>query len=153
MKNENYKKQIEEFFKLFRKYIEKYPPDEIPGMNKFQLSQLKSLLDNFDNVKDSINFEIYGPFDNAMSQDMLSMLIKKFREKLGDDADDIIAEEETIIERKEKEFNELPTEDRCISLIEAIDQQLKQGGLSTEEIDNLLDKRTRIKNEIKRQIQ
>lgn len=37
MENEDLKKQIEELFRLFKKVVEKYPPDDVPGIDKPQL--------------------------------------------------------------------------------------------------------------------
>ena len=39
MENEEINKQMEELFRLFKKMIEKYPPDSLPGIDKAQAEQ------------------------------------------------------------------------------------------------------------------
>ena len=68
-----------------------------------------------------------------------------------DALDDV--EEVSVIEQKEKEFEKLPTEDRYIALLDAIDTELKNPDISMEEIDMLLDKRKKIKDTIYKQLQ
>ena len=36
MENDNINKQMEELFRLFKKMMDKYPPDSIPGIDKAQ---------------------------------------------------------------------------------------------------------------------
>ena len=36
MEDEEFKKNIEELFQLFKKLVEKHPMEEIPGMSRFQ---------------------------------------------------------------------------------------------------------------------
>ena len=58
----------------------------------------------------------------------------------------------STVDKKEKEFEQLPTQDRYVALIDAIDAELKRPGLSMEEIDNLLDKRKNIQDTISKQL-
>ena len=71
---------------------------------------------------------------------------------MGEDAyeeDDIKA---SVVEVKEKEFEQLPTQDRYVALLDAIDSELKKPGISMDEIDMLLDKRKKIKDTISKQL-
>ena len=52
------------------------------------------------------------------------------------------------IDKKEKEFEQLPTRDRYVALIDAIDSELKRPDITMEEIDNLLDRRKSIQDSI-----
>ena len=47
MENEDLKKQIDELFRLFKKVMEKYPPDDVPGIDKAQMDQLRAYLRRF----------------------------------------------------------------------------------------------------------
>ena len=140
------KKQIEELLRLFKKVMEKYPPDDVPGIDKAQLEQLKEYLSQYDSIKDQFSVEMFGLMDNSMARQFISLLIKKLREQLGEDADVDELPESNIgeVEMKEKAFESLQTGENYQSLIDAIDAQLKNPDLTDEEMDALLDKRLKI---------
>ncbi|MBR6437929.1 MAG: hypothetical protein IKS65_01940 [Bacteroidales bacterium] len=150
MENDDLKKQVEELFRLFRKVMEKYPPDDVPGMDKAQLEQLKMYLSQYDSVKDQFSVEMFSMMDSGMAKQFIGMLIKKLREQLGEDADDDFEAEDHIkeVEIKEKAFESLQTGENYQALIDAIDAQLKNPNLSEDEIDTLLDKRQNLMNKI-----
>ena len=146
MENEDLKKQIDELFRLFKKVMEKYPPDDVPGMDKAQLEQLKAYLAQYESVKDNFSVEMFSMMDNDMAKHFVGMLIKKLREQLGEDADIDVEPENHIkeVEIKEKAFESLQTGENYQSLIDAIDAQLKNPDLTDEEMDELLDKRQKL---------
>lgn len=149
MGNEEINKQMEELFRLFKKMMEKYPPDSMPGIDKAQAEQLKMMLSNYDSMKVSFSSDMFGLFDEETTKKILAKLISQLREQLGEDA----LEEETVkqvsvVEQKEKEFEQLPTQDRYVALLDAIDSELKKPNLSMDEIDALLDKRKNIQDAI-----
>jgi len=148
MGNEDLKKEIEELFRLFKKVVEKYPPDEIPGIDKAQLEQLKASLAQYEQIKDQFSVEMYGLTNNDMARQFIKMLTRRLREQLGEDAytDDKPAVSE--VDMKEKAFESLQTGENYEALIEAIDNRLKSKDLSMEEIDELLDKRQKFLNKI-----
>ena len=137
---------MNELFRLFRKVMEKFPPDDVPGMDKSQLDQLKMYLSQYDAMKDNMSVEIYGMMDNDMTRNIIDMLIKKLREQLGDDADEPEMIENHIqdVEIKEKAFESLQTGENYRALIDSIDAELKNPNLTDEEIDTLLDKRQKL---------
>ncbi len=143
MEDDDLKKQIDELFRLFKKVMEKYPPDDVPGMDKAQLEQLKAYLTQYESVKDQFSVEMFSMMDNGMAKQFISMLINKLREQLGDDADVDELPEDHIkdVEIKEKAFESLQTGENYQSLIDAIDAQLKNPDLTDDEMDTLLDKR------------
>ena len=154
MENENIKKQMEELFRLFKKMMEKYPPDAIPGIDKAQAEHLKMMLSSCDSVNIGFSSDMFGMFDEETTQKILSRLIEQLREQLGEDAYDTeIQETISLVDKKEKEFEQLPTQDRYVALLDAIDAELKRPDIPMEEIDNLLDKRKSIKDSISKQIQ
>lgn len=142
---------MEELLRLFKKMIEKYPPDSIPGIDKAQAEHLKMMLSDCDNMKISFSPGMFGMFDEETTQKILTRLIEQLREQLGEDAYDV-EEKPSIVDRKEKEFEQLPTRDRYVALIDAIDAELKRPDLSMEEIDSLLDKRKNIQDSISKQL-
>lgn len=148
MGNDDLKKQIDELFRLFKKAMEKYPPDEVPGIDKAQLEQMKAYLSQYELIKDQFSVEMYGIANNDMAKKVIEMLIKRLRDQLGEDAD--IDDEPKVyeVEIKEKAFESLQTGENYEALIEAIDSELKNKNLSMEEIDELLDKRQKVLNKI-----
>lgn len=146
--DDDLKKQIDELFRLFRKVMEKYPPDDVPGMDKAQMEQLKAYLTQYDSIKDQFSVEMFGMMDNGMARQFISLLINKLRDQLGEDADINELPEDHIkeVEFKEKAFESLQTGENYQSLIDAIDTQLKNPDLSDEEMDALLDKRQKLKD-------
>lgn len=152
MENENINNQMKELFRLFKKMMEKYPPDSMPGIDKAQAEQLKMMLSNYDEMQVSFSSDMFGLFDEETTQKILSRLIQQLRDQLGEDADDVVVEQVSIVDKKEKEFEQLPTEDRYVALLDAIDTELKKPNLSMEEIDSLLDKRKKIQDTISKKL-
>ena len=150
MENDELKNKMNELFRLFKKVMEKFPPDDVPGMDKMQLEQLKMYLSQYDAMKDNMSVEIYGMMDNEMTRNIIDMLIKKLRDQLGEDADEPEMIENHIqdVEIKEKAFETLQTGENYQALIDSIDTQLKNPDLTDEEIDTLLDKRQKLLNKI-----
>lgn len=149
MEDENFKKELEDFFRLFKKLVEKESIGDIPGMDSQQLEQIKAFMVQFDNLKEDFKVEMIhvDPFTKMM----VSTLVKQLREQLGPEADEEIptVSPEEIIDRKEQELMALSdASQRNVSLIEAIDEQLKNPNLSDEEIDALLDRRAQISSNI-----
>lgn len=150
MENDELKNKMNELFRLFRKVMEKFPPDDVPGMDKAQLDQLKLYLSQYDAMNDNMSVEIFGMMDNEMTRNIIDMLIKKLRDQLGDEADEPEMIENHIqdVEMKEKAFESLQTGENYQALIDSIDAQLKNPNLSDDEIDTLLDKRQKLLNKI-----
>ncbi len=142
---------MEELFRLFKKMMEKYPPDSMPGIDKAQAEQLKMMLSNYDSMKVSFSSDMFGFFDEETTKKILAKLISQLREQLGEDAEEVV-EKVSLVEQKEKEFEQLPTQDRYIALLDAIDAELKTPNLSMEKIDELLDKRKEIQDFISKQL-
>ncbi|MBR4837067.1 MAG: hypothetical protein IK004_01340 [Bacteroidales bacterium] len=146
MENDDLKKQVDELFRLFKKVMEKFPPDDVPGMDKAQYEQLKMYLTQYEQVKDQFSVEMFSMMDPVMAKRLISMLTDKLREQLGEDAylEDVEENRIADVEIKEKAFESMQTGENYQALIDAIDSQLKNPELSEDEIDTLLDKRQRI---------
>ena len=144
---------MKELLRLFKKMMEKYPPDSMPGIDKAQAEQLKMMMENYDDMEISISSDMFGLFDKETTQKILSRLINQLREQLGEDSyEEEEVEKLSIVDKKEKEFEQLPTEDRYVALLDAIDSELKKPNISMEEIDALLDKRKKIQDTISKQL-
>jgi hypothetical protein len=125
MDQEDFKKQIEELFRLFNKLIEKHPMEDIPGINRFQFEQMKMFLKNYESMKDQISFEMMGQMNEPMKQ-MIGLFIKQLKRELGEP----------------EHFEEAPLAiAEEVNDIAKIDEMLSKPGLSEVEIDRLLDER------------
>lgn len=151
MEDENFKQELEEFFRLFKKLVERDSLDSIPGVDPQQMEQIKRFMAQFENVKDELNVNMIhvDPFTKMM----LSTMVRQLREQLG--PEECAPEQpsaEEVVDRKEEELQALTDESqRMVSLIETIDEQLKNPELSDEEIDALLDRRSRISSKLAQQ--
>lgn len=135
MEDENFKQELEDLFRLFKRLVERESLDEIPGVDSQQIEQLKAFMAQFDNIKDQLKMEKVqvDPFTKMM----VSTLVKQLREQLGDDIEGI-----GEIEESRHVAIEEPTS------IAAIDEMLKNPDLTDNEIDALLDKRSQFSNKL-----
>ncbi len=122
MEDENFRKELEELFRLFKRLVEKESFEGMSDIDPQQMEQLKAFMAQFEDVKDQLRIEMI-PVD-PFSKMMVSTLVQQLREQLG------------------PETEELP--EPTLDTIEAIDEQLRIPGLSDAEIDALLDKRSQI---------
>ena len=136
------------FHRLFKRMVEQESFDGIPGVDSQQMEQIKTFMSQFENVKDEININMIhvDPFTKMM----ISTMVKQMREQLGPEMDQPqISSASAIVDRKAEELKALSDESqRLVSLIETIDEQLKNPNLSDEEIDALLDRRSRISSKL-----
>ncbi|HMM11064.1 MAG TPA: hypothetical protein PKE03_03105 [Bacteroidales bacterium] len=128
MENNEFRRQIDELFRLFNKLMERYPMEDMPGLDRMQLEQMKIFLRNYEQMKDQISFEMMGQVNEPMRQ-MISLFIKQLKEELG--------EEDLVDDNPPQAVTQGKT-------IQEIDALLSRGGLSEDEIDKLLDERARL---------
>ncbi len=129
MEDENFRKELEELFRLFKRLIEKESLDELVDIDPQQVEQLKAFMDQFEDVKDKLRIEMV-PVD-PFSKMMVSTLVQQLREQLGPEVEKVTRE---------------PLEEA--TSIAAIDEQLKNPDLTDEEIDELLDRRMQISSNL-----
>ena len=128
MEDENFRKELEDLFKLFKRLIDKESTEGLQDMDPQQLEQLKAFMAQFDDVKEKLKVE--QVYVDPFSKMMVSSLVKQLREQLGPDA--LVDDEEPLLSIDEA------------NTVEAIDEMLKNPNLSDQEIDDLLDKRMQI---------
>lgn len=156
MEDENFRQELEELFRLFKRLVEKEALNELAGVDEKQLEQLKAFMAQFDDVKDKLKIEMVhvDPFTKMM----ISALVKELREQLGDDMDSLGGYDdedvkrispEDVLRQREEQLKDVSDETaRNRSLLETIDEQLKNPNLTDEEIDALLDRRTQISSKL-----
>ncbi len=142
MDTENFKRDLDELFRLFNLLMEKQSDtlDELPGVNKMMLQQFRMFFANYETMKDQIAQQLEGQFGEPVHE-MVRTLISQLKEELGDD---ILLyggqAEDTSVEVNIKTDRPLSVEEE----IKEIDKKLKNPNLTQEEIDDLLDRRSEL---------
>lgn len=128
MEDENFRKELEDLFRLFKRLVEKEASEGLQDMDPQQVEQLKAFMAQFDDVKEKLKIEQVhvDPF----SKMMVSSLVQQLREQLGPEA--LVDDDEPVLKIEEAKT------------VESIDEMLRNPNLSDQEIDELLDKRMQI---------
>lgn len=134
MEDEQFKKDLDELFRLFKKMVENKSLDDVPGVNKMMLQQFQFFFSNYENMKEQIADQLQGQFGDSV-KDMVKTLVQQLKEELGED-DLLIFEEE--------EETPILSIDEAGNDIAKIDELLRNPGLSEEQVNELLDKRANL---------
>ncbi len=138
---EKFKQELDELFLLFNRLMEKQDADmeNIPGINKMMVEQFKVFFTNYESMKDQIAYQLQGQFGDSI-QEMVETLIKQLREELGEEDWMIAPDTEVpVIHEIKKNITEPEKE------IAEIDKLLQNPNLTPEQVDELLDRRSRLK--------
>lgn len=128
----SFNENLDLLIKLFKKLKERTSLDELHGIDKTFYQNFEYLLGNYEHMRDQLSEELLEKFGEPV-KGMIASLVEQLKSELGDDFDEI---ENT---QEEKEI-ELPGD------LREIDEMLKKPGLSGEEIDKLLDERSKLAN-------
>jgi hypothetical protein len=126
--------------KLLRKLKEKSSGNEIPGIPKMFFSNFDFVINNYEMMKNQISDQLLNQFGDSIKQ-MVAEMVEQLKEEVGDDFD---LEEE--IEPPADNLELEPGSDSHDAL-EKIDEMLKKPGINEEEINRLLDERSKLKNQ------
>lgn len=129
MHDEEFKKELDELFRLFKKLVEKKDLDDVPGVDKFMLQQFQFFFNNYDNMKDQIADQLQGQFGDSVKE-MVKTLVQQLKEELDEDIMLNLEEEEPVVQITEVGDTRLE-----------IDEMLKNPDLTEDQINELLDKR------------
>lgn len=121
--------------KLFKRLKDKASFDDMPGIDKTFYQNFEYLLGNYENMRDQLSEELLSKFGEPV-KGMIASLVEQLKNELGDDIGDL-----DLDETEEKEI--LMPDD-----IAKIDEMLKAPGLSTEEINKLLDERSKLARDL-----
>ena len=150
MEDNNLNNGLDDLLNMFKKLIEGQDLDSIPGINEEQKEQLKMFLEDFDELKNDMKIEIHklDPFSKQMVEMVMGQL-KNFSDNPQLVENQATAPAEPNV-NKEKQLDEIPgTTENLEAHLAAIDDQLRQPGLSDEEINRLLDERSAIVKELR----
>jgi hypothetical protein len=118
--NESFRNKIDQLMELFRRFAEKMEKENLTDSSPYS-QNFKMMLENYDRMRnflpDDIPENLRAPFEQ-----MLNDLIEKLRDEIGD----------TPLSTQQTETSQ--------QTISEIEQKLKQGNLSSSEMDELLDK-------------
>jgi len=129
MHDEEFKKELDELFRLFKRLVEKKDLDDVPGVDKFMLQQFQFFFNNYDNMKDQIADQLQGQFGDSVKE-MVRTLVQQLKEELDEDIMLNLEEEEPIVQITEVADTRME-----------IDEMLKNPDLTEDQINELLDKR------------
>ena len=138
---EKFKQELDELFRLFNKLMEKQGSEmeNIPGINKMMVEQFKVFFTNYESMKDQIAYQLQGQFGDSI-QEMVETLIQQLRDELGEEEWMIASDTDVPITHETKKNITDPEKE-----IAEIDEMLKNPNLTQEQIDELLDRRSRLK--------
>lgn len=138
---EKFKQELDELFRLFNKLMEKQGSEmeNIPGINKMMVEQFKVFFTNYENMKDQIAYQLQGQFGDSI-QEMVETLIRQLRDELGEEEWMIAPDTDVPISHTIQQNVTDPEKE-----IAEIDELLKNSDLTPEQIDELLDRRSRLK--------
>ncbi len=138
---EKFKQELDELFRLFNKLMEKQDTEmeNIPGINKMMVEQFKVFFTNYESMKDQIAYQLQGQFGDSI-QEMVETLIKQLRDELGEEEWMITPDTDVPVVH---EIQQNPTNPE--KEIAEIDKLLQNSNLTPEQVDELLDRRSRLK--------
>ena len=148
MDDNNLNNGLDDLLNMFKKMMENQDLDAIPGINEEQKEQLKMFLEDFDELKDDMKVEIYklDPFSKQMVNMVMGQL-KNFGGEQIADKHTVTSQEPPV--NKEKQLTDIPgTTENLEAQLAAIDKQLRNPELTEDDINSLLDERTKITEEL-----
>jgi hypothetical protein len=124
----SFNENLDLLIKLFKKLKDKASFDDMPGIDKTFYQNFEYLLSNYENMRDQLSEELLSKFGEPV-KGMIAGLVEQLKMELGEDID---------LDEPEKEELVVPED------IAKIDELLGNPDLSDEEIDKLLDERSRL---------
>lgn len=126
----SFNENLDLLIKLFKKLKEKTSIDDLHGIDKTFYQNFEYLLSNYENMRDQLSEELLDKFGEPVKA-MIASLVEQLKAELGDDISDLEEQPE------EKEI-EVPDD------LSKIDEMLADPNLSEEEVDKLLDERSKL---------
>lgn len=131
MEDEDFRKDLDELFRLFKKLVENKSSGDIPGVDNFMLQQFQVFFSNYDTMKDQIAQQLQGQFGDSV-KDMVRTLVQQLKEELDEDE---------LLYFEDVEEEPIVAIDNVGSSIKEIDEMLNNPDLTEDQINELLDRR------------
>lgn len=135
MNDEDFKKELDELFRLFKRLVEKKSLDNVPGVDKMMLQQFQFFFSNYDTMKDQIADQLQGQFGENVKE-MVRTLVEQLKEEL--DEDELL----NLVDEDEEPMVQIENVENDIT---KIDEMLTNPDLTEAQIDELLDRRAQLK--------
>ena len=138
--NNSLKQNMDELIRLFKKIKDKSVFEHLPGVDKMFIQSFDLLVQNYDEIKDDLSDQLLNQF-GAPIHKMIADIVVKLKLELGED----LTAKDDSIEKKVKSPQKIlitPEPSNIDNEIKSIDSQLNKGGLTAEQIDRLLDRRS-----------
>ncbi|HSG67604.1 MAG TPA: hypothetical protein VK994_02780 [Bacteroidales bacterium] len=127
----SFNENLDLLIKLFKKLKERTSIDELHGIDKSFYQNFEFLLSNYENMREQLSEELLDKFGEPVKA-MIANLVEQLKIELGEEFGDLSGETEDKPEIK------VPDD------LDKIDEMLKSPDLSEEEINKLLDERSKI---------
>lgn len=131
----SFNENLDLLIKLFKKLKEKTSIDDLHGIDKTFYQNFEYLLSNYENMRGQLSEELLDKFGEPV-KGMIASLVDQLKRELGDDIADI----ESAVE----EVEEIKVPDD----LNKIDEMLKDPKLSEEEVNKLLDERSKLAKDL-----
>ena len=138
MDDEKFRQELDELFKLFNRLVKGSDTANIPGVNNFMLQQFQMFFTNYETMKEDIAQQLQGQFGDSV-KDMVHQLVVQLRNEVG--KDELYHADTSVDVHIEPAISEPSTG----QTLQELDEMLKDPNLTDEEIDDLLDKRSKLK--------
>jgi hypothetical protein len=132
----SFHENLDLLIKLFKRLKEKTSLDEIQGIDKSFYQNFEYLINNYEKMKDQISEELLDKFGEPV-KDMIAGLVEQLMNELGDDY-------ETFMESEADPAGTTESLTDDVEDISKIDEMLSNPNLTEEEINKLLDKRSKL---------
>ena len=133
--SDSFERDLDQLIRLFKKVKSRTSSEHFAHLDPAFMQNLDFIINNYEMVKGNIPKEMFGQMGIPFQQ-LLKEFIRQMKQELGEDFGDDILDETGSGKIDNTEKAELAND------IEKIDLMLKNPGLSEEEIDALLDKRS-----------
>lgn len=130
--DQSFNKNLDLLIKLFKRLKERSTFEDMPGIDKTFYQNFEYLLSNYEHMRDQLSEELLSKFGEPV-KGMIASLVEQLKIELGDDIGDLNLDEEAAEE-----------EIRIPDDIAKIDEMLMDPNLSNEEINKLLDERSKL---------
>ena len=133
--NNSFERDMDQLISLFKKIKAKTSNEQFEHLDPAFMQNLDFIINNYEMVKGNVPKEMFGQMGIPFQQ-LLKEFINQLKQQLGEDYNEEMGAEtanETIASTEKSEL---------VNDIEKIDLMLKNPGLSEEELNALLDKRS-----------
>lgn len=135
----SFSENLDLLIKLLRKLKDKASYEDFPGMPKMFLANFDFVINNYEMMKNQISEQLLSQFGEPIKK-MVADMVEQLKDEVGD---------ELVLESGEPETKiVLKDTDDTMNAISQIDALLTKAGLTEEELNKLLDERSRLKKRL-----